>query len=429
MKEDFLHYIWRHQYFSKSGLATVGGEEVQVLRTGFYNTDAGPDFREALVKIGNVEWSGSVEVHISASDWYKHQHQTDAKYDQVVLHVVWEADKAVYRQDHSLVPVLELKSRVDLALLQRYEKLQQSQAVIPCAAFWAYVPEVTKLSMMERSLIERLELKGEEVLQVYKGYGNDWEQTAYHTLLRSFGFKTNQQAFELLAKALPQKAIRQHQPSQFQLEALLFGQAGFLKDAEDEYASQLQKEYIFLSHKYKLQSLAMQPHQWNFLRMRPANFPTMRLAQLAAVLHQQSAVFAVLLDTTASKEYESWFRAPVSSYWQQHYMFGRAVKNNQVGMGKSSAQNLIINAVVPLLAAYASYSGNRDYLEKAITLLELVKEESNQYTRKYEELGWKLKSAADNQAALGLYKLYCAPVNCLHCGVGNKLMKQKTGSA
>lgn len=423
MKEDFLHYIWRHQYFDKSEVATTEGEPVQVIRTGFYNTEAGPDFKEAIIRIGEVEWSGSVEVHLKASDWQRHQHHTDGKYDQVVLHVVWEADKPVFRQDGTLIPVLELQGRVNLQMLHTYQQLQQAHHDIPCAAFWPTVPEVTKLAMMERALIERLELKGEEVLQFYKSYGNDWEQTAYHTLLRSFGFKTNQLAFEQLAKALPFKVVRQHVASQHQLEALLFGQAGFLTEPADEYAAQLAKEYIFLAHKYKLQPL--QPHQWNFLRMRPGNFPTVRLAQLAAVIHKRPSLFATLLELNTVKAYEALFRAQVSEYWQHHYMFGRKAKGKQQSMGKSSAQNLVINVVVPLLTSYATHTGNRQYQEKAITLLEQLKEESNKYTRLYEELGWQAKSAADNQAALGLFRFYCEPVNCMQCGIGNKIMKQR----
>ncbi|MBC5993320.1 DUF2851 family protein [Pontibacter cellulosilyticus] len=423
MKEDFLHYIWRHQYFEKSEITTTDGEAVQVIRTGYYNTEAGPDFKEAIVKIGEVEWSGSVEVHLKASDWQRHQHHTDGKYEQVVLHVVWDADKPVYRQDDTLIPVLELQGKVNLHMLNTYQQLQQAIHAIPCAAFWPTVPEVTKLAMMERALIERLELKGEEVLQAYQSTGNDWEQTAYYTLLRSFGFKTNQLAFEQLTKALPFRVVRQHVASQSQLEALLFGQAGFLTEPADDYALQLAKEYTFLKQKYKLEN--MQPHQWNFLRMRPGNFPTVRLAQLAAVLHKKPSLFATLLELETVKAYEALFRAQVSEYWQQHYMLGRAAKAKQKSMGKSSAHNLVINVVVPLLTAYASHTGNQQFQEKAIALLEGLKEESNKYTRLYEELGWQAKSAADNQAALGLFRFYCEPVNCMQCGIGNKIMKQR----
>ncbi|MCX2738876.1 DUF2851 family protein [Pontibacter anaerobius] len=421
MKEDFLHYIWQHQYFDKTALATTEDEPLQVLRVGFYNTDAGPDFREAMLRVGKVEWSGSVEVHLSASDWHRHQHQLDQKYDQVVLHVVWQVDTQVLRTDGTEVPVLELRNRVDLRLLQTYERLQQSKNEIPCAAFWPGVPEITKTLMLERALVERLEEKGEEVLQVYRSYGNDWEQTAFHTLLRGFGFKINQQAFEQLAKSLPFHVVRRHQHNLLQLEALLFGQAGFLADADEEYAQQLQREYTFLRHKYKLEPLPR--HQWNFLRMRPANFPTVRLAQLAALLHLHPSFFARLLETGTVKKYEQLFQASVSAYWQKHYMFGRGQKAVAKGMGKSSAQNLVINVAVPILAAYAVHTGERAYLEKAMNLLEQLKEESNKYTRLYEELGWQATSAAGNQAALGLYKRYCHPVNCMRCAVGNKIMK------
>ncbi|RDV16076.1 DUF2851 family protein [Pontibacter diazotrophicus] len=429
MQEDFLHYIWQHQYFSKTNLTTTDGAALQVLRIGYYNTDAGPDFREALMRIGEVEWSGSVEVHLQASDWHRHQHQLDEKYDQVVLHVVWEADVPVYRMDGTLVPVLVLKGRVDLALLQTYERLLYAKDAVPCAAFWPAVPHITKTLMLERALVERLAAKGEEVLQTLQRYSNDWEQTAYHTLLRGFGFKANQQAFEELAKALPLSVVRRHQQNVLQLETLLFGQAGFLEEAQDAYAAQLLKEYRFLSHKYDLVPKAMQRHRWNFLRMRPANFPTVRLSQLAAILHQQQAFFSKLLEAQTVKQYEVLFQAPVSAYWQEHYLLGKPGKGLQKSMGKSSVQNLIINVAVPLLAAYASYSDNRLYLEKAVSLLEELKEASNKITRHYEDLGWQAKSAADNQAALSLYKRYCAPVNCMHCAIGNKVMKQSSSAA
>ncbi|MCC9167172.1 DUF2851 family protein [Pontibacter harenae] len=422
MKEAFLHYIWQHQYFEKTELMTVEGEQLQVLKTGFYHTNAGPDFKEALIKIGDVEWSGSVEVHLKASDWQRHQHQTDQKYNQVVLHVVWEADQEILRTDGTAIPTLELKNRVEPIMLLRYEKLQQAISTIPCASFWPTVPDITKTMMLERALTERLELKGEEVWEIFSNYGNDWEQTTYAILCRSFGFKINQQAFEMLAKVLPWQVVRRHQHNLLQLEALLFGQAGFLEEVQDEYGQQLQKEYVFLSHKYKLKP--MQRHQWNFLRMRPANFPTVRLSQLAVVLAQHQHLFTMLLEGQTIKQYESLFIVPVSAYWQQHYNFGKSLKTTQKSIGKSSVQNLIINAVVPLLAAYAQYSQNRNYLEKAIALLEKVKEASNSITRHYEELGWQAKTAADNQAALGLYKLYCGPVNCLRCAIGNKILKQ-----
>ena len=424
MKEDFLHYIWQHQYYRKTDLATTEGEPVQILRTGFYNTDAGPDFKEALLKIGEVEWSGSVEIHVRASDWHRHNHQQDKKYDQVILHVVWDADLPVQRTDASQIPTIELKARVAPAILQRYNELEKARTSIPCANFWPHVPDFTKTMMLERALTERLELKGEEVLTLFRQNGNDWEQTTYQLLCKAFGFKINQDAFLQLAKALPWQVIRKHQTNKLQLEALLFGVSGFLEDRSDEYSQQLAKEYNFLSHKYNLKEHQMQRHHWNFLRMRPANFPTVRLAQLAALLHQSRHFFAALVETATIKDYEKLFRAPVSAYWQHHYDFGKENKNLQVGIGKGSVQNLIINVAVPLLAAYANYNQLREYLEKAITLLEKVKEASNNITRLYEELGWEARTAADNQAALGLFRRYCQPVNCLHCTIGNKILKQ-----
>ncbi|WP_168193923.1 DUF2851 family protein [Pontibacter sp. SGAir0037] len=424
MREAFLHYIWQHQYFDKSNLETAEGEPIQVLRTGFYHSDAGPDFKEALIRIGEVEWSGSVEIHIRASDWQRHRHQTDEKYNQVVLHVVWEADEAVLRTDNTSIPTLELKNRIAPAMLQKYETLQLAGGAIPCASFWPTVPDITKTMMMERALTERLELKGAEVTAMYRNNGNDWELTAYQLLCKGFGFKLNQEPFERLAKALPWQVVRRHQQQGMQVEALLFGQAGFLNEVKDEYSQQQVREFSFLSYKYSLKAQVMQRHHWNFLRMRPANFPTVRLSQLAAVLASHQHLFARLMETSDVKTYEALFRVPVSAYWQEHYDIGKSSKAVQEAIGKSSAQNLIINVVVPLLAGYAHYSQERTYLEKAVALLEKLKEDSNRTTRLYEELGWKARTAADNQAALALYKHYCAPVNCLQCAVGNKIIKQ-----
>ncbi|MDX5418422.1 MAG: DUF2851 family protein, partial [Hymenobacteraceae bacterium] len=238
------------------------------------------------------------------------------------------------------------------------------------------------------------------------------------------GFKINQDPFEWLARALPVQIVRRHHDNLFQLEALLFGQAGFLVNPEDTYAAHLAKEYTYLSRKYTIKEQAMQRHHWNFLRMRPANFPTVRLAQLAALLAKHKSLFSTIIQTESPKAYDALWQAPVSAYWQKHYTFGAESRVVQLQLGKSSAQNLTINVAVPLLAAYASHTQEIGYLDKAVGLLEKVKEASNRITRQYEELGWKAASAADNQAALGLYKSYCQPVNCLRCAIGNKIMKQ-----
>jgi hypothetical protein len=292
MKEEFLHYIWQHQYFDKTNLLTIEGEPVQVLRVGMYNTDAGPDFKEAIIKIGEVEWSGSVEIHLRGSDWRRHQHQLDFKYNQVVLHVVWEADEAVRRTDGTFIPTLELKGRVNTSLLYTYEQLRRAPYAIPCAGFWPRVPDITKTMMLGRALTERLELKGEEVLQVYRQLGNDWEATAFQVLCKGFGFKINQEPFERLARALPMQVVRKHQHDLFQLEALLFGQAGFLTEPVDEYSTVLAKEHAYLSRKYSLQELTMPRHHWNFLRYAPRQFPDCAAGSIGCLASQtQKPVF------------------------------------------------------------------------------------------------------------------------------------------
>ena len=285
MSESFIHYLWQFQYFSKHNLLTTQGEEIVVFHPGFKNTHAGPDFYQSRIKIGDLEWIGSVEIHIHSSSWEAHNHNVDEAYENVVLHVVWSDDKPVKRMDGSLIPTLELKSRVDDVLQLAYKKLVNSPEEIPCATSFGNVSEITKLSMLDRALSERLETKAEAVNQLLLQNNNDWEETVYQVLAKNFGFHVNADPFLQLAQNLPYKIIMKHSDKLIQIEALLFGHAGFLEEArEDEYTSTLKREYDLLSRKYSLGSGRLNKAQWKFLRLRPANFPTIRLAQFANLL-------------------------------------------------------------------------------------------------------------------------------------------------
>ena len=285
MQEDFLHYVWQHQYFDKADLRTTAGEAVTVLRPGFHNTDAGPDFLSARLQLGEVEWNGAVEIHLRASDWHRHQHQHDAKYDQVVLHVVLHADEPVRRTNGSAVPALVLDGRLAPELVGRYEALLAAPPeALPCAALLPQMPDIVRTMMVERTLLERVEQKAAVLTALHQHLGGDWEAAAYHALMGAFGFKKNTEPLQRLAKALPLAVLRRHRHDRRQLEALLFGQAGFLAESEevahDLFIADLRTEYQFLAHKYQLAPAALAAHDWNFLRLRPANFPLVRLAQL-----------------------------------------------------------------------------------------------------------------------------------------------------
>ncbi|KAA5540118.1 DUF2851 family protein [Adhaeribacter rhizoryzae] len=430
MKEDFLHYIWQHQYFDKSNLLTVRQEPVQVYRTGFLNSNAGPDFLDAQVKIGQEIWNGSVEIHLKAADWLKHHHEQDARYDQVILHVVWENDQDQQRTDGSLIPVLELKNRVQAGLLQTYLNLKANPYTIPCTPFLPEVPEITKLQMLDRVLLERLEQKGNILTEQLDQSQQHWEEVTYRAIAANFGFKINKEPFSRLSKSLPYAILRRHRHQFFQLEALLFGQAGFLTEeyCQDEYLDELRKEFNYLSHKYSLPT-GLQKSDWNFLRLRPANFPTVRLAQLAAFLHNKDYLFSTLLELKALPDYQKFFTATVSPYWQKHYMPGRASKSNQTGMGKDSILGLILNTVVPLLFAYARAIDSQPLIDKALNLLENIPAEHNSITRIYEELSFRNKSAQDSQAFLQLNQQYCTPRQCLACSIGHYILKKQKVAA
>ncbi|WP_210516240.1 DUF2851 family protein [Hymenobacter terricola] len=428
MREDFLHYVWQHQYFDKADLRTAGGEEIQVLRPGHRNADAGPDFLNARLRLGEVEWNGAVEIHLRASDWVRHSHQTDPKYDQVILHVVGSHDADVARTNGSRIPALALQARLAPELLARYHALVEAPAVasLPCAPLLGLVAEITKTMMTERALMERVEHKADAIMALHQHLAQDWEATTYHALMAAFGFQKNSEPLTQLAKALPLAVLRRHRHDQRQLEALLFGQAGFLVDNEetvaDKYIQDLKQEYEFLRHKYALGAAALAVHDWNYLRLRPANFPPVRLGQLAGLLHARPALFDALLTAQSVAALTEFFRAPVPEYWRTHFRPGRPGK--VPALGKSSTDLLITNVVVPLRVAYARHVGQPALVESSVALLSELPAEHNQYTDVYAALGFAHRTAADSQGLLALHKNYCTPRRCLHCAIGSRLVQQ-----
>ncbi|MBF9237550.1 DUF2851 family protein [Hymenobacter sp. BT683] len=428
MREDFLHYIWQHQYFDKVDLRTAAGEEIQVLRPGYRNADAGPDFLNARLRVGEVEWNGAVEIHLRASDWARHNHQTDPKYDQVILHVVGSHDADVARTNGSIIPTLALQPRLLPELLGRYQALVETPgpATLPCAPLLHLIPEITKTMMTERALLERVERKADAVMALHQHLGQDWEATAYHALMAAFGFQKNSEPLARLAKAVPLAVLRRHRHDQRQVEALLFGQAGFLTDNEetsgDEYIQDLKREHAFLSHKYQLQPTALQVHEWNYLRLRPANFPPVRLGQLAGLLHARPSLFEALLTAGSVRALSEFFQAPVPAYWRTHYRPGRPGK--VPALGKSSTDLLTANVVVPLRVAYARHVGQAALVETIVALLSELPAEHNQFTDMYESLGFTHRTAADSQGLLALHKNYCGPRRCLQCAIGSRLVQQ-----
>ena len=424
MQEDFLHYIWQHQYFDKTDLRTEDGQPITVLRPGHRNPDAGPDFLNARLRLGDVEWNGAVEIHLRASDWHRHHHQTDPKYDQVVLHVVYASDAAVHRTNGSAVPALALAARLPAGALAAYGQLrnQPPETLLPCAPLLPQVSELTRTMMLGRTLLERMEQKADRITELHERLGQDWEATAWHALAAAFGFQKNTEPLSRLAKVLPLALLRRYRADARQLAALVFGQAGFLEEAAlDDFSRGLRTEFEFLRHKHNLHGTALTAAEWNFLRLRPANFPTVRLAQLVALLHARPTLFDALLTAGSVRALEQFFQAPLPDYWQSHTRPGKPGK--MAVLGRSSVQLLITNTVVPLRIAHARSLGNPEQVEDALNLLENLPPEHNHLTEVYEAAGFRNAAAADSQALLALERGYCAPRRCVHCGIGASLLR------
>jgi hypothetical protein len=423
VREDFLYFVWQFGHFNRAQLQTTDGEPVQIIRPGFRNPDAGPDYTQARIIIGGVQWVGAVEIHVSSADWDQHRHQSDAAYSQVILHVVWQYTRPVYRADGTPVPTIELQHKVDPRLISRYQYLQENASPIPCAAHFPAVADIYKRQALDQALTQRLSAKAQAIRQLLQRNQYDWEETAYQLLARNFGFKVNNEPFFRLATAVPKKVLLKHANNLTQMEALLFGQAGFLGVAsEDAYVQLLQREYHFLSHKYSLSGRRLELHEWKFSQMRPASFPTLRIAQFAALLQQTPNLFSRLVEASSLPDALETFNGSVSPYWKTHYTFGKTTATT-TDLGKTSKENLLINTAVPLLVGYGEESGNRSLPEKAIRWLESLSAEDNQIIRQWRELGLAVQSAFDSQAGLELYQQLCNAKKCLSCPIGVHLLR------
>jgi hypothetical protein len=422
MTEKLLQFIWRFQYFNRSHLLSAGGETIEVIFPGQHNKEQGPDFLQARIRLGGTLLAGSVELHLRTSDWDRHRHSSDPNYGNVVLHVVYEHDMATIN-----LPVLELEPRVSRMLLDHYERLMQSDAFIPCAASLKQVPLLTLEAWKDRLLAERLQRKAGHLVGEEAAGNLHWEEGLWRLLARSFGARTNADAFEAIAVSLPIKILARHSNSIHQIEALLMGQARLLDyEYKDDYPKLLQREYRFLRQKHQLNPIHIPVH---FMRMRPPNFPTVRLAQLAALMQQSVHLFSKILEAATLSEMENLLAATANDYWHYHYRFDEPASFAPKRLGKDMMHHLIINVVAPVLFAYGSYHRNAHFTEKAIALLQQLPPEKNAVTRGFKEIGILTQSAADGQAVLELRNAYCNERRCLECAAGASLLKRADSSS
>ncbi len=416
MTERLLQFIWQFQYFNLSNLQLVSGEPLQILFPGNYNTNQGPDFLEAKVKIGDTTWAGNIELHLNEEDWVKHSHHNDPNYQNVILHVIWHQCKPSVP-----LPTLELSDKVSKLLLHRYEELMFNSGFVPCSHAANEVPHIIWQGWKERLLAERLERKSRLIIEYLDQSNEHWEEVFWWMIARNFGMKVNAEAFEAIARSIPVNLLAKHKNQIHQLECLLFGQAGLLnREFKDDYPVMLKKEYRFYKKKYKLVPIA---HPIHLLRMRPGNFPTVRLAQLAMLIHYSLHLFSLIKEVNSVNELKGLFMVSANDYWHYHYLFDEPSAFQEKKLGEEMITNIIINTIAPVLFAYGHHYQLNHFKNKAIQWLENSASEKNAITKKWEALGIPNKNAWDSQALIELKQQYCDAKRCLECAIGNQLLK------
>ena len=422
MKERLLQYLWQYQYFNKNELTTSSGLPLQIIYQGNFNTNQGADFFEAKIKIGNTIWAGNIELHIKSSDWDLHNHSADKNYNNIILHVVWEHDREIKDITGSTLPTLELQNRVSKLLLSKYEALLNTNSFIPCEKHVHSIKDLALISWKQRLLAERLENKASIIFSFLNQNNFHWEETFWWLIAKNFGIQVNSDAFEKIARSLPLSLLAKHKNQIHQLEALLFGQAGSLEKVfEEDYPKMLQKEYRFYKMKYKL----IQPGvQLFFLRMRPANFPTIRLAQLAMLINKSTGLFSKVKETESLADVKEFFNLTANDYWHYHYLFDETSSYKKKKLGEQMTNNILINTIVPALFAYGLYHNEQQYKDKAIAWLEEIAPEKNVITKGFAILNYSSKNSFDSQSYIQLKNEYCNNKRCLECSIGNSLLRE-----
>ena len=423
MKEDFLHHVWKFLKFNTTSLETTDGASLSIVQVGQHNQNAGPDFFNGQVRINDQLWAGNIEIHIKSSDWYAHRHEEDKAYDNVVLHVVWEHDVDVYTKDGNPLPTFVLKGRVMKQTLNAYHQLFGSKKQwINCESSFAEVDEFTINNWLERLFIERLASKNELLLSLLSDSKNDWEALLFLLLCKNFGLKVNGASFLSIGQSVDFSVARKCAASFTSLEALLFGQAGFLQtDDDDSYVSELKKEYNFLTAKFQLDNTVVIAPK--YFRLRPPNFPTVRLSQLAGLYVKQKELFTDVISATSLEDYYKIFDVKASAYWESHYNFGVMSTTRKKKLTKDFIHLLLINTVLPLKYCYAKFQG-KDISEALFELATSIPAEENSIIRKYNSLKKVTSSALDSQGLLQLKNEYCDKKRCFHCAIGNTLLSK-----
>lgn len=420
--EDLLHYVWKFRLFQKD-LTTTDGQRIEVIDVGIPNTNEGPDFFNAKIKIGDKVWAGNIEIHRTSDEWVRHNHHTNENYNSVILHVVEKANCEVLNKAGN--SVLQCEITYPKHLKENYHFLIHSDQDLPCCNYIGDMPSIHLNSWMNSLLMERLERKSNHIQDLLTRFNNSWEDVFYILLSRNFGFGLNSDSFERLALSLPLRYIQKQGDNLIQIEALLFGQAGLLDDekVKDDYSLLLKKEYDFLKNKYELKPL--DSYIFRSLRTRPTAFPQIRIAQLAALLHSSHGLFSKIINCEDVGRIRLMFHVNASEYWQTHYTFGLTSEKKSKYLGDSSLDVILINTVAPILFIYGRSIDSEVHCERALCFLEMLKPEQNSITKRFSKLKMPLNNAADSQAMIQLKREYCELKKCLFCRIGHQLLTDK----
>jgi len=420
MKEDLIHLVWKMKNFDLQNLRTTEGEIISINKFGTHNFDSGPDFLNAEIKIGDKIWIGHVEMHVKASEWYEHKHQNDPAYQNVILHVVYTNDKPVHNHMDQVIPTLVLNQRIDSKTIENYDNLKSSLSWVPCADQLKNIDEFKLNIFLERILVERLERKAVDVFGILADNQNDWESTLYSLLSKYLGLKVNAEAFSILNQKTSYKLVLKYSSNLLDLESLLYGQAGLLKNYMDEYSKNLHKRYEFIQCKHTL--VSMNGVEWKFSRMRPVNFPTIRISQLSAIYNKSPQLFNKLINCNSLNELYALLNVSASEYWNTHYTFGKESLSTVKNLGDEAKKILIINALVPLFFTYGIKRDDQNIKDLAVSFLNDMKSENNRIIRKWKEHGISSNAASKSQALIELKNNYCDQFKCLNCNIGRTIL-------
>ncbi|MEN8224857.1 MAG: DUF2851 family protein [Bacteroidota bacterium] len=421
--EVFFHFLWKYRLLSPD-LRSSQGEKIQIIHPGTHNTNAGPDFLFARIRLGDTMWAGNIEIHNKASDWYSHGHDKDPAYNNVILHVVAENNKIAIDQDGREIQTLCIATQFDHELLSRFRDINGNLHWVPCMNMIGQVENINVINRMNALAVERLREKALAVSEELKACGNDWEECCYRLISKQFGSKINTGQFEMLAKTMPVRILMKYHHDLPGLEALLFGQSGLLSiRITESYTRKLKKEHAYLSAKHQL--IPMPGYLWKFLRLRPAGFPTLRIAQLARLYEMNQSLLQAIIEKEDLPSLVSLFDVTASSYWDEHYVFEKKGKSSEKKFGTQSIHLLLINAIIPMLHLYGEYMNKPALCERAVSFLEKLPAENNAVIRRWKSIGIIPANALESQGLLQLKNKKCERKLCLECSIGHDILKQQ----